>query len=105
MILDRILEHKKREVKEKKNARYLADLRAKIRDAPAPTGFYQALAGPPRSDSASTGETPRLIAEVKNASPSRGVLCEDFDPLTIPQTYHEQGAPAPSAPIDKTNIQ
>src|SRR5437016_3074396 len=36
MILDRILEHKKREVKEKKNARYLADLRAKIRDAPAP---------------------------------------------------------------------
>ena len=39
MILDTIIEHKKREVKEKKNARYLADLKTTIRDLPAPIGF------------------------------------------------------------------
>src|SRR2546427_7103464 len=79
MILDRILKHKRREVKDKKNARYLADLKTKIRDAPAPIGFYQALAGPPRSTTIPTVESPRLIAEVKKASPSRGVLCENLD--------------------------
>ena len=94
MTLDKILEHKRREVKEKKTARYLADLKAKIRDTPAPIGFYQALAGPSRSTSIPLVESPRLIAEVKKASPSRGVLCENFDPLTIAQTYHEHGATA-----------
>src|SRR3989441_708314 len=44
MILDRILKHKRWEVKDKKNARYLADLKTKIRDAPAPIGFYEARA-------------------------------------------------------------
>src|SRR2546421_328725 len=63
MILDKILEHKKREVKDKKNARYLADLKARIRDAPAPIGFYQALTGPSHSTSTPQAESPRLIAE------------------------------------------
>jgi indole-3-glycerol phosphate synthase len=94
VTLDKILEHKRREVKEKKNARYLADLKAKIRDTPAPIGFYRALTGPSRSTSIPIVESPRLIAEVKKASPSRGVLCDNFDPLTIAQTYHEHGATA-----------
>jgi indole-3-glycerol phosphate synthase len=105
MILDRILDHKKREVKEKKNARYLANLKAKIRDASAPMGFYQALAGPPHSTSALMVETPRLIAEVKKASPSRGVLCEDFDPVTIAQTYREHGAAALSVLTEREFFQ
>ena len=105
MILDKILEHKKREVKDKKNARYLAALKTKIRDAPAPIGFYQALAGPPRSTTSPTVESPRLIAEVKKASPSRGVICENFDPLKIAQTYHEYGAAALSVLTDREFFQ
>ena len=105
MILDKILEHKRREVKEKKNARYLADLKAKIRDAPAPSGFYQVLAGPSRSATIPQAETTRLIAEVKKASPSRGALCEDFDPLKVAQTYHEHGAAALSVLTDREFFQ
>src|SRR2546426_10908451 len=105
MILDKILEHKKREVKDKKNARYLAALKTKIHDAPAPIGFYQALAGPPHSTTSPTVESPRLIAEVKKASPSRGVLCENFDPLKIAQTYHEHGAAALSVLTDREFFQ
>src|SRR3989442_1377694 len=105
MILDKILEHKRREVKDKKNARYLAALKTKIRDAPAPIGFYQALAGPPRSTTIPTVESPRLIAEVKKASPSRGVLCENFDPLKISQLYHERGAAALSVLTDREFFQ
>lgn len=98
MMLEKILEHKRREVREKKNARYLADLKARLRDAPAPIGFYRALAGKP-------GDTPRLIAEVKKASPSKGVLCERFDPVTIAQTYHGHGASALSVLTDQAFFQ
>ena len=105
MILDTILAHKRREVREKKNARYLADLKAKIHDAPEPIGFYQALAGLPRSVSAPQVDTPRLIAEVKKASPSKGILCEHFDPLKIAQTYHEHGAAALSVLTDREFFQ
>ena len=105
MILDKILEHKRQEVKEKKNARYLADLKARIRDAPAPIGFYQALTGPSHKTSTPQAESPRLIAEVKKASPSRGTLCENFDPLTIAQTYHKHGATALSVLTDKEFFQ
>jgi indole-3-glycerol phosphate synthase len=108
MILDTILEHKKREVKEKKKAVYLADLKTKIRDLPAPIGFYQALAalpaqpavGPARPAAIPRGETPRLIAEVKKASPSKGVIREDFDPLAIARTYRDHGASALSVLTD-----
>src|SRR5207244_13572023 len=47
VILDRILEHKKQEIKDKKKATYWADLKARIREAPAPMGFYATLAGLP----------------------------------------------------------
>src|SRR5438445_12924415 len=94
MILDKILEHKRQEVKEKKNARYLADLKARIRDAPAPIGFYQALTGPSHKTSTPQAESPRLIAEVKKASPRRGTAWENFDPPKIAQTHHKHGATA-----------
>ena len=113
MILEKILEHKKREVKEKKNARYLSDLKATIRDLPAPRGFYQALAGfaarpavgPARQASVPGGETPRLIAEIKKASPSKGVIREDFDPLAIARIYRDHGASALSVLTDKEFFQ
>jgi indole-3-glycerol phosphate synthase len=111
-MLERILEHKKQEVKEKKKASYLADLKARIKETPAPLGFYAALAGrpaPPVGPSQPAplvrGETPRLIAEVKRASPSKGVLREDFDPLAIARIYEECGASALSVLTDRSFFQ
>ncbi len=98
MILDNILEHKKREVKEKKKAAYLADLKTKIRDLPAPIGFCRALAG-------TSAGVPRLIAEVKKASPSKGIIRKDFDPLAIARTYRDHGASALSILTDKEFFQ
>jgi indole-3-glycerol phosphate synthase len=108
VILDRILEHKKQEIKDKKKATYWADLKARIREAPAPIGFYATLAGlptpPPVGPSAPAsflpGATPRLIAEVKQASPSKGVLRENFDPLAIARAYEQYGASALSVLTD-----
>ena len=113
MILDQILDHKKQEVKEKKTARYLAALKTIIRDLPAPIGFYRALAacpvlpaiGPSCPPAIARGATPRLIAEVKKASPSKGVIREDFDPLAIARTYREHGAAALSVLTDKAFFQ
>jgi len=111
MILDEILEQKRREVNEKKTARYLAGLKAKIRDLPAPIGFYQALAGKPAQPTVRPGlavpipETPRLIAEVKKASPRKGLLREAFDPLAIAQTYHAHGASALSVLTNQAYFQ
>jgi indole-3-glycerol phosphate synthase len=106
MILDQILEHKKQEIKAKKKASYLGDLKAKIRDVPAPLGFDAALGGKSmaRRDPAAA-PMPRLIAEVKKASPSRGVLREDFDPVAIAHVYHEHGAAALSVLTDENFFQ
>jgi indole-3-glycerol phosphate synthase len=99
MILDRILEHKKAELRHKQSRSYLADLKAIIRDAPPPLGFAVAL------DATRTDASPALIAEVKKASPSLGLLREEFaekfDHLTIARTYYEHGASALSVLTDK----
>jgi indole-3-glycerol phosphate synthase len=105
MALDRILEHKRQKIKDKKKASYLADLKARIRESPSPAGFYAALAGPSSSIMGPTVQlprdrTPRLIAEVKKASPSKGVLREDFDPLAIARAYSQHGASALSVLTD-----
>ncbi|MBH0206395.1 MAG: indole-3-glycerol-phosphate synthase, partial [Nitrospira sp.] len=99
MILDRILEHKKAELRHKQSRSYLADLKAIVRDAPPPLGFAVAL------DATRTDASPALIAEVKKASPSLGLLREEFaekfDYLSIARTYYEHGASAVSVLTDK----
>ena len=72
MMLDRIVEHKKAEVRRKQSRGYLSELKAKIRDRGAPMGFTVAL------EATRTPESPALIAEVKKASPSLGILREEF---------------------------
>lgn len=99
MILDRILEHKKAELRHKQSRSYLADLKAIVRDAPPPLGFAVAL------EATRTDASPALIAEVKKASPSLGLLREEFaekfDHLAIARTYYEHGASALSVLTDK----
>lgn len=92
-ILDEILERKRREVAEAKRRTPPQRLRARAegRDVP-PRGFRTALAGAPR---------PRIIAEIKRRSPSRGEIRPDFDPLACAKMYAEAGAAALSVLTDE----
>ncbi len=83
MILDEIIAYKKKELAETKRRVPLADIKNRAADAGPTRGFGIALAG---------CEEIRLIAEVKKASPSKGVIREDFDPVTIAQSYESSGA-------------
>ncbi|MBI4402109.1 MAG: indole-3-glycerol phosphate synthase TrpC [Nitrospirae bacterium] len=103
MILDRILEHKRAELRHKQSRGYLAELKAKIRDRESPLGFTIAL------EVTRTPTSPALIAEVKKASPSQGLLREDFkdqfEPVKIATTYRDHGASAVSVLTDKDFFQ
>jgi len=83
MILDSIIANKKVELAETKRQVPFPDVKSKASHAEPTRGFGKALAGP--------GDI-RLIAEVKKASPSKGVIREDFDPVKIAQIYEESGA-------------
>jgi indole-3-glycerol phosphate synthase len=103
MILDRILEHKRAELRHKQSRSYLASLKATIRDFGPTLGFAVTL------DAGRTDTSPALIAEVKKASPSLGLLREDFaqkfDHLAIARGYHENGASAVSVLTDQEFFQ
>jgi indole-3-glycerol phosphate synthase len=83
MILDDIIANKKEELAETRRRISFADIKLKSADAGPVRGFGKALA---------SGRGIRLIAEVKKASPSQGVLREDFDPVAIAGEYEESGA-------------
>lgn len=93
-ILDEIFAHKRLEVAAAKKERSVSDLDAAIKDAPIPPDFSAALRG-------SSDTAPRLIAEVKYRSPSKGILCPDFEPLGLARAYAENGAAAISTLTDK----
>src|SRR5262245_21019668 len=103
VILSRILEHKKAELRHKQGRGYLSELKAKIQDAPGPLGFSVAL------EATKTAGSPALIAEVKKASPSLGLLrpefSERFDYLEIAKAYLAHGASALSVLTDKDFFQ
>jgi indole-3-glycerol phosphate synthase len=84
-ILDKIVQEKRAEVMRLKREAPLADLKERIRRRTKYNDFAAALAG--------TG-TVKLIAEVKKASPSKGVLVEDFKPVELARVYEENGAAA-----------
>ena len=83
MILDDIIANKKEELSGTKRRSSLAEVKARAADAGPVRGFGKAL---------SRSGAIRLIAEVKKASPSKGVIREDFDPVRIAQTYEKSGA-------------
>jgi indole-3-glycerol phosphate synthase len=85
-ILKRILARKREEVAGRKARVSFAELRARCQDAPPPRGFAAAL----RARAASG--RPAVIAEVKKASPSRGLIRADFDPAAIVRSYASGGA-------------
>jgi len=92
-----ILEEKRREVLALKQARPLARYLDVASSLSPCRGFARALQG--------EGFSIRLIAEVKKASPSRGVIVENFDPVRIALAYEALGASALSVLTDRQFFQ
>ncbi len=85
-VLDRICADKREHIKACQSARPLGEVEAAAKAAPAVRGFAAALQG------AVTGGGFGLIAEIKKASPSKGLIREDFDPPSLARAYQEGGA-------------
>jgi len=98
-ILKKILDTKAVEVAERSAKFSLADMKAKAFDQPEARGFYRAM-----QNKITAGQA-AVIAEVKKASPSKGVFREDFDPARIAASYEEHGAACLSVLTDKDYFQ
>ncbi len=94
-ILRKIVEHKKRELSEKKQKFNLSVLREEAERLKVPYNLKEAL----------SGEGINIIAEVKKASPSKGIIREDFDPVEIAKAYERGGAKAISVLTDEKFFQ
>jgi indole-3-glycerol phosphate synthase len=100
-ILEQILRDKVEEVAGRQRQRPLAELQRQARDLPPPRDFLDALRGDPPM----AGTLARVIAEVKKASPSQGVIRPDFEPVAIAHTYARNGAAALSVLTDEKYFQ
>ncbi|MGE0716174.1 MAG: indole-3-glycerol phosphate synthase TrpC [Alphaproteobacteria bacterium] len=85
-VLARICDDKRRHIAERRRERPLGAVEAAAKDASSPRGFAAAL----RAKAASG--RPALIAEIKKASPSKGLIRPDFDPPALARAYRDGGA-------------
>ncbi len=96
-ILEKIIWQKDKEVEIAKNKVPLDKLKSQIKDLPSTKNFIGALRN--------SKLKPSVIAEIKKASPSRGVIREDFEPVSISIAYQKGGASCLSVLTDKTFFQ
>lgn len=94
-VLEKICADKAVHVAAQKSRLPLSELKTHAADMPPPRGFIRAL----------TSTSPALIAEVKKASPSRGVIRADFDPANIARIYEGAGAACLSVLTDTPYFQ
>lgn len=97
-ILDEIVAYKREFLDHGMRQVPLADIKAKLGEAPQPPSFADAIR---RRE----GQPLNVIAEVKKASPSKGIIREDFEPVRIAESYAENGAAAISVLTDEKYFQ
>jgi len=97
-ILQQIIKTKQAELAQTRRARPIGEVERRAHDAVPPRDFFAAV-------TRSSGEGVRLIAEIKKASPSAGVIVSAFDPTAIARTYYACGAAALSVLTDETYFQ
>lgn len=95
-ILDKIVAAKRREIDERQVQQPIQQLEAAVAAAPPPRDFFAALSQPGAI---------RLIAEVKKASPSKGLIRPDFKPIEVARTYEQHGAACISVLTDDPYFQ
>ena len=95
MILNEIVSHNLQELELKKRSLPITELRRMSLQQPPPLDFSSSLCG----------EGIQLIAEVKKASPSRGIIRPDFDPVEIAQIYADNGPSAISVLTENRHFQ
>lgn len=98
-ILRKIIDRKWEEIEERKTRVSIADLKAMAGDQPPARGFADALRS--RIES----KTPAVIAEIKKASPSKGILRDPFEPAVIAESYEKGGAACLSVLTDRDFFQ
>ena len=96
-ILEEIVWQKELEVEKRRELTKLLELQKAVKDSQPPRDFLGALKNSVRQ--------PALIAEVKKASPSKGVICENFNPAKIAQAYEKGGANCLSVLTDEKFFQ
>lgn len=98
-ILKKILAKKVEEVANRKQRMSIADLEEIAQNVERPRGFYKAL------QAKVSAKKPGIIAEIKKASPSQGIIRENFQPITIGLDYAMNGATCLSVLTDKEFFQ
>ncbi len=97
-ILERICQTKRKEIARLRAETPLTELRRRATEAPRAQNFFTAMTARPR-------RRMNLIAEIKRASPSAGVIREDFDPVSLAKQYRSGGASAISVLTDEPYFQ